>query len=115
MKRPADLGVIEVYRDSDWSWGIQSNGPTGPNDLTALGSAWSGKARPSPTSTVEFTLGVDASQASTGLITISLTETQTHDAPDSLGFDVFAADSSGHPRVAVFTGVLKFKGSYDHA
>jgi hypothetical protein len=113
---PVDLGTIPVYRDADWSWQIQNNGPTGsPIDMTAFGTVWTSMARTNLAAADAVTITVDASQAATGLIVLSLTHAATAAlAVTLLHFDVFAAASGGTPVNAVYTGELQVDGAYTH-
>jgi hypothetical protein len=86
---------LQVYRGDRYSVAVQFNKPDlTAVDLTVYGSTWKAEARTTRKSETAFEFAVDASDAVTGRLVLSLTDVVTAAMPGGLGFDVQATDTA---------------------
>ena len=77
-----DLGPQSCVQGDPFSWTItinstSSGGVVTPVNLTTFGSVWTAMLRQNPAQTPPVAFGINTSSASTGVLVLSLTGTQT--------------------------------------
>lgn len=88
---------------------------TQPVDLTAFGTVFTSQARTDRLAPIAIAFTVDASLASTGVLTLKLTAAQTAALNGSkYFFDVQAANSDASVVTTIVTGSLVLSGEYTH-
>ena len=78
MAFPAVVPVLKVYKGDTFSASFTIKSDDLPLNFSSLGwGSWSAQWRPLPTSTTSIAFAVDSSLASTGVIKITMTATNT--------------------------------------
>jgi hypothetical protein len=117
MAQPTDLGAIAVYRGDAWLLPIvddDGGSPPVPTNLTAYGSSWTCQARSSEDTDPPVTITVDASNAATGRLNLSMTGTITAGMSGEYKFDVQVTGGTLSP-LTMFRGRLRVTKDVTHA
>ena len=112
-----DLGEWEAVAGEDLTITVNITVDGVGVDLTTYGTAWAGDLRQYPSSPTSVAFAVDDTNASTGTLVLSLTDTQTATmatgAKTLWQFDLEATGGADSPQYP-FRGTVIFDPSYTH-